>query len=226
MSTKGKAVSPARALFGRYLRLSGVDWKTYTLLLKAFADRRGVRLTYDRGELEIMSPTFEHDNDAYMLGRFVDALTEELGLPIKGGRSTTFRRKKKQRGLEPDNCFWIANEAKIRGLRQIDLRIHPPPDLAIEVDVTHQSINRMRIYAALGVPEVWRLSGDVLAFHVLGTNNRYTEAAQSRAVPLVAPADLTAFLPLRATLDDNEVVRRFRDWVRQRRAVAPPGGTP
>src|SRR5947209_6294150 len=146
----GKAITSS----GSCLRLYGVDWREYTRMLKAFADQRGVRLTYDRGELEIMSPTFEHDNDAYILGRFVDVLTEELGLPIKGGRSTTFRRKKKQRGLEPDNCYWIAHEAQVRGLRRIDLRIHPPPDLAIEVDVTHQSINRMRIYANLGVPEV------------------------------------------------------------------------
>lgn len=215
-----------RASAGRCLRLFGVDWGEYTRMLQAFAGRRGVRLTYDRGVLEIMSPTYEHESDAYFLGRLVDVLTEELNIPVQAGRSTTFRRKKKQRGLEPDNCYWIASEAKVRGLRRIDLRIHPPPDLAIEVDVTHQSINRMKIYAALGVPEVWRLSAGGLTFQVLGADGKYAPVGHSRAIPLVAPADLLSFLPLRDTLDDNEVIRRFRDWVRQRRAGATQGGTP
>src|SRR5262249_36919202 len=147
------------------------------------------------------------------LGRLVDVLTEELNIPVQAGRSTTFRRKKKQRGLEPDNCYWIANEARVRGLRRIDLRIHPPPDLAIEVDVTHSSVNRMGIYAALGVPEVWRLSVGGLTFQILGADGKYAPVSHSRAFPLVAPGDLASFLALRMTLlEVNEVIRRFRDW--------------
>ena len=84
--------------------LSGVDWRTYTRLLHIFAERPSIRLAYDRGELEIMSPLPEHESDADMLGRFVVVLTEEMRLPIKAGRSTTLRRRRRQRGLEPDNC--------------------------------------------------------------------------------------------------------------------------
>src|SRR5437016_6134570 len=90
----------------RHLLLHEIDWRTYSRLLRVFADRPSVRLTYDRGDLEILTPLPEHESDADLLGRFVVVLTEELQLPIKAGRSTTYRRRRKQRGLEPDNSYW------------------------------------------------------------------------------------------------------------------------
>src|SRR5262245_53288176 len=206
------------------LRLSGVDWRTYSRLLYAFAERPGIRLTYDRGELEIMSPLLEHDDDGQFLADLVFVLTEELGLPLKRGGSTTLRRRRRRRGIEADACFWIANAHKMAGRRRLNLRSDPPPDLALEVDVTHSSLDRLSIYAALGVPEVWRLDGDTLTFHVLAAKSKYTGAAASRSFPLVTPADLLGFLQqARQAGDENTVVRQFRDWVRQRRAGA---GTP
>jgi Uma2 family endonuclease len=202
----------------RSLVLEDIDWQTYTRLLRAFAERPGVRLTYDRGVLEIMSPLHEHESDADLLGRFVVVLTEELGLPIKAGRSTTLRRRRRRRGLEPDHSWWIANEPQVRGKRRISLRVDPPPDLAVEVDVASSSLRRLSIYAALGVPEVWRLDDQGLTFHVLQPDGRYVAGTHSRAFPFVAPADLMAFLPLRASLDENAVVRQFRAWVQQRLA--------
>jgi Uma2 family endonuclease len=207
------------------LRLSGVDWRTYSRLLRAFAERPGIRLTYDRGELEIMSPTLEHDDDGRVLGRFVVALTEELDLPLKCGGSTTLRRRLRRRGIEADECFWIANAHRMAGRRRLDLRTDPPPDLAIEVDVTHSSLNRLSIYAALGVPEIWRLDGDALTFYVLGPGPAYQIVATSRSFPLVAPADLLRFLQLaRQAANENPVVGQFRAWIRQRRAA--PGNPP
>jgi Uma2 family endonuclease len=202
--------------------LSGVDWQTYTRLVHAFAERPSVRLAYDRGVLEIMSPLLEHDSDARFLGRLVVTLTEELGLPVKAGGSTTFRRRRKRRGIEPDDCYWIANEARVRGKRRIDLGTDPPPDLAIEVDVTRSSLDRMGIYAALGVPEVWRLEGPTLTFPVLGPDGRYTQRATSLAFPWLAPTDLLPYLALRGQTDENAVVAQFRAWVRQGR----PGPSP
>lgn len=117
--------------------------------------------------------------------------------------------------MEPDECFWIQNEAAVRGVRRLNLRVHPTPDLAIEVDVTNSSLDRMSIYAALGVPEVWRLDGDVLSFHVLGAGRRYTQKNASRAFPQVTPADLQNFLSLRHQQEENAIVRQFRAWVRQ-----------
>jgi Uma2 family endonuclease len=213
-------MSAATGPTSRRLVLHGVDWRTYTRLLRVFAERPSVRLTYDRGDLEIRSPLPEHESDADMLGRFVVVLTEELGLPIKAGRSTTYRRRRRRRGLEPDNSYWVANEPRVRGKRRIDLRTDPPPDLAIEVDVTSSSLDRMGIYAALAVPEVWRLDGPALTFHVLGPGGRYADGPRSAAFPLVTPADLVRFLALRSALDENEVARQFRAWVRQQLAAA------
>jgi Uma2 family endonuclease len=207
------------------LLLEGVDWRTYTRFLHIFAERPAYRLTYDRGALEIMSPSPEHEFDAELLGRFAVVLTEELSLPIKSGGSTTIRRRRKQRGLEPDRCFWIANEAAIRGKRRLDLRVDPPPDLAIETDVTSSSLDRMSIYATLGVPEVWRLDNRTLTFHALGAKRSYSAVSHSLSFPLVTAADLMPFLALCASQEENSVLRQFRAWVRQQMAAggtAPP----
>lgn len=205
---------------GRCVRLSDIDWRTYSRLLRLFAERPGIRLTYDRGELEIMTPSLEHDDDGSFLGDLVFVMSEELGLPLRRGGSVTLRRRLKRRGIEADACFWIANAPRMAGRRRLDLRTDPPPDLAIEVDVTHSSLDRLAIYAALGVPEVWRLVADILTFHVLGADGSYAAAAVSRSFPLVTPADLLGFLQqARLAADQNVITRQFRDWVRQRRAA-------
>jgi Uma2 family endonuclease len=216
------ATVPAkRSLSRNRLLLSDVPWKTYGRLLRIFAERPSIRMTYDRGVLEIMSPTHEHDSDARFLGRLVTVLTEELSLPIKAGGSTTFRRRR--RGLEPDDCFWIASEPQVRGKRRIDLRRDPPPDLSVEVDVTSSSLNRMGIYAALRVPEVWREDSQGFAFHILQADGTYQIQPRSLAFPFLASADLPHFLALRQTLDENAVVQQFREWVwRQVRPTAAP----
>ena len=103
-----------------------------------------------------MSPLLEHDDPSQFLSDMVLILTLELGLPLKRGGSVALRRQLRRRGIEADSCFWIANAHRMAGRRRLDLRVDPPPDLAIEVDVTSSSLNRLAIYAALGVPEVWR----------------------------------------------------------------------
>jgi Uma2 family endonuclease len=211
-----QAAALRKSVKGQYLRLSGVDWKTYSRLLHIFAERPTIRLTYDRGELEIMSPLLKHDDDARFLGRLVSVLTEELGLPLKHGGSTTMRRRLKQRGIEADECFWIANAHRMAGRRTLDLRRDPPPDLAIEVDVTHSSLDRLGIYAALKVPELWRLDGDRLTFYVLQPDGTYKKADRSQSFPQVTPADLLRFLQqARRAGDENAVIRRFRNWIRR-----------
>jgi len=208
----------------RCLLLPAVDWRTYSRLLRVFAEQPGVRLTFDRGELEIMCPTMAHDDDGRLIGVMVFVLTEELGMPLKHGGSTTLRRRLKQRGIEADECFWIANAHRMAGVRRLDLRTDPPPDLAIEIDVTHSSLDRFSIYAALGVPEVWRLDGDELAFYVL-SGGSYTSVTVSQSFPILTPVDLLGFVQQgRQAGDENMVIRQFREWVRQRRAVAgaPP----
>jgi Uma2 family endonuclease len=209
------------------LVLPGIDWRTYQRLLRAFDEHAGIRLTYDRGALEIMTLTLGHESWGHLLGRFVVILTEELNLPLAAGGSTTIRRRRSRRGLEPDECYWIQNEALVRGRNRIDLRVDPPPDLAVEVDVSRSSLDRLGIYAALGVPEVWRFDGQTLTFHVLGANGEYTVSTHSRAFPLLGAGDLTAFLLQRGQMDENALGRQFRAWVRQQLAGGtPPPATP
>lgn len=199
--------------------LHNIDWQTYSRLLRVFSGQRR-RLTYDRGILEIMSPLWEHEEPAYLLGRFIDVMTEEFNVPCRAGRSVTLRRRRKQRGLESDNCYWIASAPRLKGKRRIDLRVDPPPDLAVEVDVSSSSLDRMSIYAALRMPEVWRLSSAGLTFHIL-EDGVYQVRPSSLAFPTPASADLAGFLALLDNADDTAIVRQFRAWVRQRISPTP-----
>lgn len=215
---------PRRRKPGRAVVLSNVDWRTYTRLLKALDERPRLRLTYDCGKLEIMVTSPEHESDSAFLALLVAVLAREFKLPVKSGGSVTMKRKQMKKGLEPDKCFWLANAAKIVGVKRLDLRIHPPPDLAIEVDVTSSSMNRVRIYAALGVPEVWRLDGDDLSFHQLA-GKKYAQVPTSTTFAGVTPADLMTFVKqARGALDENDTIDAFRAWLQAR--LAPPPAAP
>lgn len=194
--------------------LEDIDWATYSRLVHIFQEQRGHRLTYDRGTLEIMSPLWEHERPARMLGRFVDVLTEELDLPCVLGGSLTLRGRGLRKGLEPDDCFWIANAPRVEAKKRLDLRRDPPPDLAIEVDDTRSSLNRLGIYAALKVPEVWRGDANGLTFHVRH-GKTYRVHTHSLAFPKLAVNDLTPFVLQIGRINDNALRRQFRAWVRQ-----------
>jgi Uma2 family endonuclease len=218
MSTAAPPAGPRPAV------LHDIDWHTYTRLLRAFEGQRRFRLTYDRGTLEIMSPLWEHEQPTYLLGRFIDELTMALDLPCRAGRSVTLWRRRKRRGLEPDNCYWIAHAPLLQGKRRLDLRVDPPPDVAIEVDVTSSSLDRMSIYAVLGVPEVWRFSTGGIAFHILEAG-AYQVRPNSLSFPQLASVDLIPFLAQWGQTDDTTIVRQFREWVRQQmlqRPTSPP----
>ncbi|MEM9185755.1 MAG: Uma2 family endonuclease [Planctomycetota bacterium] len=145
-------------LSGVGIVLEGVSWKTYERLLQGIGDGR-VRVTYDNGLMEIeMSPSRKHESDADFLRSLVALIRRLAKIPAESGGSTTHKRKDLVKGLEPDGCYWIANERAIRGVQNLDLTKHPPPDLVIEVDLTSRSVNKIPIYAALGVPEIWHVN--------------------------------------------------------------------
>jgi Uma2 family endonuclease len=172
-------------------------------------------VSYDRGTLEIMPLTFGHESISRCLDRLVAVMTEELGLPLVGGGSTTFLRRLKRKGLEPDQCYWIAHATAVRGKDRIDLRKDPPPDLAVEVDITRSSLDRMAIYAALGVTEIWRWRSQALSFHLHQPDGKYAVAASSATFPGLNAADVERFVHLRGQHDENVMVRQFRAWVQQ-----------
>jgi Uma2 family endonuclease len=200
---------------GSRLYLEGVDWAGYLYYLKLFAESPAVRLTYDRGALEIMSPLFQHDFDSRIVSHLVTILTQERGLPLVQGGATTLRRKLRRRGLEADESFWIANAHRMAGVRDLDLRTDPPPDLAFEVEVSRRVLKRLPIYAALRVPELWVLRNDKLTFRVL-SGKSYRIVKWSPIFPKV-PAALIEEFVLRAQTagDQNPLLREFRERVRQ-----------
>jgi Uma2 family endonuclease len=218
-------MSTVRSPIRQRLVLTGVDWPTYRRVLHVFAGRR-LRITYDRGNLEITTLSPEHECYKKLLGRLIEALTEELGLPLASFGSMTCKRRRRQRGLEPDESYWIASEPLVHGKVTIDLRVDPPPDLAVEIDITHSSLDRLAIYAALRVPEVWRLDRQGLTFNVLNTAGKYTSSPSSRACPRLTVADISQFLALRGQMDENTLLRQFRAWVRQQLLGGTPASNP
>lgn len=151
---------------GQTLFLTGVSWRTYQRLLRALAERR-LRITYDRGALEIMTLSPEHEHFKNLLGYLILVLVEELGWNMASFGSMTFQGRKRRRGLEPDQCYWIQNEALVRCRDTIDLQRDPPPDLVVEIDISPSAVDRMAIYALLRVPEVWCFDGQTLRVQLL-----------------------------------------------------------
>jgi Uma2 family endonuclease len=193
--------------------LRGVSWTTYEALIRDLESEPGKRLTYDQGILEIMVPLPPHEGFKKRLGRLVEVITEETETEIRSLGSTTWRRDDLQKGLEADECYYIQHEAAVRGKAEIDLTIDPPPDLAIEVDNTSSSMNRLEIYAALGVPEVWRYDGETLTIYCLGEGSYSTQEA-SAVLPLLQRSDILRFLQISQTMGETSWVREFRRWVR------------
>ena len=194
--------------------LPRASWALYEQILEAVGDGH-VRITYDRGCLELMAPLYEHDAYAESCGLFVDKLAVELEIPYQCGGTTTFKKQAAERGLEADKCFWIKNVAKIIGKKKIDLETDPPPDLAVEIDITSSSINRLAIYAALGVAEVWRFDGELLRVYHL-EHGQYVQASQSLAFPFLPLDEFAEILKKSTELDRLQLSRTFYDWLRTR----------
>ncbi|HYW79481.1 MAG TPA: Uma2 family endonuclease [Thermoguttaceae bacterium] len=195
-----------------HIVLTNVAWSTYEALL-ADSDSPGTRFTYDRGTLEIMSPSEEHERCKKFLARMIETLTEELRIPIRSAGSTTWRREAARQGLEPDECYYISNEPQVRGRRQLDLSVDPAPDLVVEVEITAPSVDKMPIYAGLGVAEVWRYDGKHLRIERLQDDGTYAHVENSTELPMIPPGELERFLDRRDKTDETTWIRSFRAWV-------------
>ena len=192
-----------------------VSWAEYEAMLSIVGERP-IRVTYDEGRMEIMSPLWKHGGVSYLLGRLIDVLTEEWDVPVEAGDPVTFNRRDIGKGVEPDKCYFLGpNAALVRGKDRLVMGEDPPPDLVIEADITHSSLDRLKIYAALGVAEVWRYDGEALEFLHLQSSNLYLSRDVSLNFPGL-PLDLTArFLEQAQSEDKTAWVRSFRASVRQ-----------
>lgn len=203
---------------GFRLSLAGVRYDDYVELLHARTDagRSGVRIAYDRGEVEIMVVGGTHERLKKIVDLLIETWIEETGGKYLPSGGMTHLRADLQKGLEPDECYYIQNWQKVAGTRELDLTKDPPPDLAVEIEVSRTVLNRLPIYAAFRVPEVWRYNGARFTVLLLQNDNTYRESSVSRALPALPVAEVQRVLSLAddVSLDFIDMRRRTREWVR------------
>lgn len=208
MAMAGKLVEPV----SQCVILQGVSWETYERLLADFEDSHAAHFTYDQGVLEILVPSAKHEEPNRALALLIEMLALALDIDIRNLGSTTFKRGDLSRGFEPDTCFYIQRVAQISGKDDIDLAVDPPPDLVLEIDITHPSLDKLPLYAAIGVSEVWRYDGASVAIYTLA-QEAYIVSETSQVLPGVTSAVLSQFI------EESRQIRR-PDWLRRVRAWA------
>ena len=198
---------------GNQVLLKDVSWQMYEKILDELGEERGTRIAYSQGILEIMTPLFEHEDDKEIIGDLVKVLLEEINLEFRSAAATTFKNEKMGQGIEADQCFYIQNEAAIRGKKRLDLAFDPPPDLAIEIDITSRT--HLHSYEGLGVPELWRFNGEKLQIYVL-EEGKYIESNWSYIFPNLPLIDVIGrYLEQSKIEGRNATMKAFRNWVRE-----------
>lgn len=194
--------------------LHHISWEQFEKLLEDLGDRRAARIAYDNGTLEIMTPLPEHEYFSEVIGVAVQDIAEELEVDYESYGSTTWRKRIKMAGVEPDNCFYFQHEADVRGRLDLDLRQgDPPPDLALEIDITNKSLDRFPIYARLEVPELWCYAEGALRIYHL-KNGEYVEAEMSLALPSLPIRELPQLIETYRTAGRLAIRRAVRAWAR------------
>ena len=198
---------------GQRIQLQEVNWNEFEAILDELGDKRACRIAYSDGILEIRMPLPEHEVDKELVGDMVKILLEELDIDNECFGSTTFKRQDAAKGIEPDQCFYIENHAVMIGKRRLDLTVDPPPDLAIEVDVTSKT--GLDAYQSLGVPELWRLENGRLRISLL-QDGQYQDANSSPHFPNFPIIDgISQFLDRSQTEGRSQTLKAFRQWVRE-----------
>ena len=201
-------------IISQRVTLENITWHTFETILEEMGDRRATRLAYDCGMLEIMTPLMPHEHNKRLIEKLIDALVDELNLNIKSIGSTTYKRQDLVKGVEPDSAFYIHNEPIMRGKTNLDLTQDPPPDLVIEVDYSSACVDRMPIYQALGVPEVWRYAEPVMQIYQL-QSGEYILCNQSQTFAnLPLATNIPQFLASSLTMGEREMIRSFRTWIK------------
>ena len=198
---------------GHQVLLQDVTWPEFEQILSELGESRSARIAYSDGLLEIMTPLPEHEDSKAIIGDLVKILLEEQGLEFRNLGSTTFKSQQIQQAVEPDECFYIQHEPQIRGKKRIDLTVDPPPDLAIEIDITART--RFAHYEQLGVPELWRFDGQALTISLL-QGQTYTNADRSLHFPqFPLKTAIPQYLERSRTEGRTKAMKAFRVWVQQ-----------
>ena len=202
----------AQAAINQKLILQGVSWDFYERLLEEYAGSNGLHFAFDDGFLEVEVPLAKHEIPIRIISDLVSTICVEKEIDFINAGSTTFRKRAKAKGVEPDTCFYIQNEPKMRGKLDFDLKTDPPPDLVIEVDVTSPSLNKMPIYAALGVSEVWLFKGEKVEFYKL-YGEFYQQTPNSTVFPMLSSEKATQFLQKGLNESSSKWFKEVRDWI-------------
>lgn len=200
---------------GMTLRVDAVSWDDYEDLLADLGEASHVRVFYDQGRVEIMSPVSMHERPKNVIHDLISVLREELDIDIESLGSTTYKEEMKRKGAEPDDSFYIQNADSVIGQTvNLDLAYDPPPDLVIEIDRSNSSLDKFPIYAGLGVPELWRANDNQIRFWIL-TGEDYEESEYSRAFPFLTSGVISRFLGQGVLEGSRKTVQAFRQWVRR-----------
>ncbi|MBC6471926.1 MAG: Uma2 family endonuclease [Hormoscilla sp. GM102CHS1] len=197
---------------GQRVLLKDISWQEFEAILEDLGEHRGSRVAYDNGTLEIMTPLPEHESGKEIIGDLVKALLEELDIEFWCLGSTTFKNQLMQQGIEPDNCFYIENEAAVRGKDRLDLTKDPPPDLALEIDVTSRT--HPSIYEKLGVSELWRFEKGKLKINVLQKSQYVESDISPHFLNLPVKEVIPQYLNQCKIQGRNKTMKAFRAWVR------------
>lgn len=197
---------------GRCLLLRDVNWSEFEAILEELGNHRNTRIAYDDGLLEIMAPLPEHEYFKEVIGDAIKDIAEELNTEYESYGSATWRYRAKEAGIEADNCFYFQNEAAIRGRVDLNLEQDPPPDLALEIDVTSKSLSRFPIYVRLGVPEIWCYDKGKLSIYLL-QQDEYVQAEQSQVFPSLKVQELPQLIEQNRERGRLALRRAVREWV-------------
>ncbi len=198
---------------GAVYRDDQVSWEEYEKLLEDLGPSYSVRIFYDHGRMEIMSPLPAHEKPVKVLHTLITALRDQLDIDIESLGSSTLKKDLKDKGAEPDDCFYVQHAAQMIGRTDLDLYVDPPPDIAIESDLTSSSLDRFAIYAGLGVPELWRISNQYVQIWLL-RGTQYDASETSLAFPFLTVEALNEHLNIGLTEGERKAAQTFREWVR------------
>ena len=202
---------------GQRVVLQDITWQEFEGVLEELGEHRAARIAYENGLLEIMAPLPEHEDNKEIIGDLIKDLLEELDVEFRSLGHTTYKGEGMMKGIEPDQCFYIQNEPAIRGKKRLDLSIDPPPDLALEVDVTSRT--HRSIYAALKVSELWRFENGNLQINIL-RQDRYEESPESAIFPNLPLSEaIPRYLRESKIVGRNKALKAFRQWVKEQIGV-------
>ncbi|MBD2346738.1 Uma2 family endonuclease [Anabaena subtropica] len=201
--------------------LKNISWQTFKAMLADMGNERNSRLAYDKGVVEIMTPLMPHENSNRLIEGFILVLCEEFGLEVKSIGSLTLTRDDLEKGGEPDSSYYIQNEFLVRDRETINLAQDPPPDLVLEVDYSRPKIDKLSLYASMGIPEFWRYNGTFLKIYSL-SGNEYVEVEFSPTFMPVLIQEIPLFIQESKKIGQLAAKSAFRAWVKQQISAAQP----